>query len=421
MKILIIEDSETDRLSYQHYFQSDSKRNYYIIEAETLEDGLHLWRSQQPDLVLLNMDLPDGNGLAFLEKIRPDPWVDKLPVIMLTDQGDERTAVRAMKLGAADYLVKGNLTPFALLTSINQVQESYEQLRQLRRSQQQQSIIASMALNIRSSLNFEQVANRIVQEIRRFLEADRTVIYRFNPDMSGVIVAEAVVPPWSPCLEVQVEDTCFQENLGGQYQQGKIFMAGDIYTANLTECHIRLLERFQVRANLVVPILLDGNNTLWGLLIVHQCSAPRQWQEEDIQLLHQLSVHLSIALQQSELYKNLETMNALLEAKVQERTRKLQLQNQVLEEVHDSVITTDVNGMILSWNSGAEQLYGYTKAEALGRNIGFLYEDTEITQSVIIRLVLTQEKYSTEVVVIAKSGKHIDISLRLSVVKDEQG
>ncbi|MFM7575342.1 MAG: PAS domain-containing protein, partial [Microcystaceae cyanobacterium] len=95
--------------------------------------------------------------------------------------------------------------------------------------------------------------------------------------------------------------------------------------------------------------------------------------------------------------------------------------NQVLEEVHDSVITTDVNGMILSWNSGAEQLYGYTKAEALGRNIGFLYEDTEITQSVIIRLVLTQEKYSTEVVVIAKSGKHIDISLRLSVVKDEQG
>ncbi|MFM7576770.1 MAG: histidine kinase, partial [Microcystaceae cyanobacterium] len=134
---------------------------------------------------------------------------------MLTDQGDERTAVRAMKLGAADYLVKGNLTPFALLTSINQVQESYEQLRQLQRSQQQQSIIASMALNIRSSLNFEQVANRIVQEIRRFLEADRTVIYRFNPDMSGVIVAEAVVPPWSPCLEVQVEDTCFQENLGG--------------------------------------------------------------------------------------------------------------------------------------------------------------------------------------------------------------
>ncbi|MFM7575645.1 MAG: PleD family two-component system response regulator, partial [Microcystaceae cyanobacterium] len=74
MKILIIEDSETDRLSYQRYFQSDSKRNYYIIEAETLEDGLHLWRLQQPDLVLLNMDLPDGNGLAFLEKIRPDSW-----------------------------------------------------------------------------------------------------------------------------------------------------------------------------------------------------------------------------------------------------------------------------------------------------------------------------------------------------------
>jgi len=221
INLLIIEGSRLDRLKYQHYLQSDPERNYSIAEAETLEDGLNLWRSQQPDLVLLNIDLPDGNGLEFLEKICADPLVDKLPVIMLTNHGDERTAVRAMKLGAADYLAKGDLTPFTLLTSINQLQERYEQLRQLRRSQEQQAVIASMALHIRRSLNFEDVSNRIVQEVGRFLEADRTIIYQFNPDMSGVIVAEAVVPPWSPCLDVQVEDTCFQENLGGNINRVK--------------------------------------------------------------------------------------------------------------------------------------------------------------------------------------------------------
>lgn len=420
-KILIVDDSESDRLSYVRYLESDLGRNYHIIEAKTLEEGLELWRSQQPDVVLLDINLPDGDGLEFLEAIGTDQLINKLPVIILAGQGDERIAVRAMKLGAADYLVKDDVIAISLLTAISQVQENDLLLRQLRRSQHQQTLIASMALHIRQSLNFEDVANRIVKEIRRFLEADRTLIYRFNPDMSGVIVAEAVVPPWQPCLNTQVEDNCFEENLGGEYQKGKVFAAADIYAANLTECHIQLLERFQVRANLVVPILLNGNNTLWGLLIAHQCSGPRQWQEGDIQLLHQLSVHLSIALQQAELYQNLETMNTLLEEKVQERTKKLQLQSQVLEEIHDGVVTTDLNGTILTWNAGAEKLYGYTEAEVLGRNVSFMYEDAEVLEAEVIAPLLAKEKHTAEIIVLSKSGQRICVSLRLSVVKDEQG
>jgi PAS domain S-box-containing protein len=420
-KILIVDASESDRSSYVRYLQADPEQSYYIIEAETLEEGLELWRSQQPDIVLLDINLPDGDGLAFLEAIGTEQLMNKLPVIVLTGHGDERIAVRAMKLGSADYLIKDDVTDVSLLTCIHQVQENNLLLHQLRRSQQQQSIIASIALHIRRSISFEQVANAIVQEIRRFLEADRTLIYRFNPDMSGTIVAEAVIPPWEPCLNAQVKDTCFQENLGGEYQKGKVFTATDIYKANLTACHIELLERFQIRANLVVPILLNDGNTLWGLLIAHQCSAPRQWLEADIQLLHQLSVHLSLALQQAELYQNLESINSSLEEKVQERTQALQLQNRVLEEIHDAVVTTDLNGAILSWNLGAEQSYGYAEAEVLGRNIAFLYEDSNILQTKVIANLLEKGRYATEIVVFSKLRQRIDVSLRLSVVKDEQG
>ncbi|MEB3189884.1 MAG: PAS domain S-box protein [Snowella sp.] len=420
-KILIVDDSESDRFSYVRYLQSDQENSYRIIEAETLEEGLELWRSQQPNIVLLDINLPDGDGLEFLEAIGTDQPINKLPVIMLTGQGDERIAVQAMKLGAADYLVKGDVTAVSLLTCIGQVQENNLLLRQLRRSQNQQTIIASIALHIRQSLNFEEVANRTVQEIRRFLEADRMLIYRFNPDMSGVIIAEAIVPPWQPYLNTQVEDNCFAENMRGEYQQGKIFAVADIYAANLTECHIKLLERFQVRANLVVPILVNGNNnennTLWGLLIANQCSGPRQWLAEDIQLLHQLSVHLSLALQQAELYQNLENLNASLE----QRTQALQLQNKVLEEIHDAVVTTNLHGIILSWNHGAEKLYGYTEAEVLGRNISFMYDNAEALQTEVIVPLLESDRHTTEIVVLSKSGKRIDISLRLSVVKDQEG
>ncbi len=420
LKILIVDDLESDRVSYARYLQSDSERSYHIIEAETLEDGLELWRSQQPDVVLLDMNLPDGDGLEFLEAISTDQLINKLPVIMLTGSGDERIAVRAMKLGAADYLVKGDVTAVALLTCVNQVQENDLLLKQLRRSQEQQTVIASMALHIRRSHTFEAVSNTIVQEIRSFLVADRAIIYRFNPDMSGKIVAEAVISPWESCLNAQVEDNCFQENLGGEYQNGKVFAAHDIYEANLTECHIQLLERFQIKANLVAPILLNGMNTLWGLLIVHQCDAPRQWQEEDIQLLHQLSTHLAISLYQAELYQNLESLNSTLEEKVKERTKKLQLQAQVLEEIHDGVVTTDLNGIILSWNLGAEKLYGYTEEEVLGRNVTFMYEDAETLQSEVLVPLLGKGNHDTEVIVRSKSGKRIYVNLRLSIVKDEQ-
>ena len=417
LKILIVDDSESDRFSYVRYLQSDQENSYHIIETETLEEGLERWRSQQPDIVLLDINLPDGDGLEFLEEIGTDQAINKLPVIMLTGEGDERIAVQAMKLGAADYLVKGDVTAVSLLTCIGQVQEKNLLLQQLRRSQNQQTIIASMALHIRRSLKFEDVANTIVQEIRCFLEADRTIIYRFNPDMSGVIVAEAIIPPWLPCLNTQIEDTCFQENLGGEYQQGRIFAAADIYAANLTDCHIELLERFQVRANLVVPILLNDDNTLWGLLIAHQCSAPRQWDDEDIQLLHQLSIHLSLALQQAELYQNLENLNFSL----QQRTQALELQKKVLEDIHDAVVTTNLNGIILSWNHGAEKSYGYKEAEVLSRNIDFLYQDMETLQAQMIVPLLEKDRHDTEIVVLSKSGERIDISLRLSVVKDEQG
>ena len=421
INVLIVDGSEIDRVSYARYLQADSEHSYRIIEAETLEEGLELWRSQQPDIVLLDNNLPDGDGLEFLEAISTDQLINKLPVIMLMGQGDERIALRAMKLGAADYLIKDDVNAVSLVTSINQIQENNLLIQQLRRSQQQQTVIDSMALHIRRVHTFEAVSNTIVQEIRSFLVADRTIIYRFNPDMSGEIIAESVISPWDSCLNAQIADTCFQGNLGGEYQKGKVFAANDIYEANLMECHIQLLERFQVKANLAVPILLNGMNTLWGLLIVHQCDAPRQWHEEDIQLLHQLSTHLAISLYQAELYQNLESLNSSLEEKVQERTKKLQLQSQVLEKIHDGVVTTDLNGTILSWNLGAEKLYGYTEAEVLGRNVAFMYEDAEALGAEVIAPLLDKGSHATEVVVFSKSGNRICLSLRLSVVKDEQG
>jgi DNA-binding response OmpR family regulator len=184
--VLIVDDSESDRVTYSRYLQSDSEQTYCIIEAETLEEGLELWRSQQPDIMLIDLNLPDGEGLEFLEAIKIERAAESAPVIMLTGQGNEKKAVRAMKLGTADYLVKGDITAKLLTVTIRQVLRETALGKQLLRSQQQQALISAIALRIREFLNLEDISNAIVKEVRQFIKADRATIYKFNPeDLSG--------------------------------------------------------------------------------------------------------------------------------------------------------------------------------------------------------------------------------------------
>jgi len=137
-RILIVDDSDIDRDTYIRYLRSDTDYTYEIMEAENLDDGLELWRSQSPEIVLLDLKLPDGDGLEFLEALHQSCNDKRLPVIVLTGQGDEQTAVRAMKLGASDYLEKKDVTAISLCISIGQLRDCLTINQQLVRSQQQQ-------------------------------------------------------------------------------------------------------------------------------------------------------------------------------------------------------------------------------------------------------------------------------------------
>ncbi|HEY9672155.1 MAG TPA: PAS domain S-box protein, partial [Waterburya sp.] len=173
----------------------------------------------------------------------------------------------------------------------------------LRLQAERERLLAGMNQRIRQSLNLDAVLNTAVEEVRQFLACDRTLICRFNPDWSATIVVESVGEEWTSAQGTNVQDSCFHTTKAQLYQKGRIRAINDIYNTDLTPCHIELLERFQVRANLVVPIL-QGEN-LWGLLIAHQCSRTRQWQDSTIELLRQLSVQLSVAIQQAALFEQL--------------------------------------------------------------------------------------------------------------------
>jgi len=187
---------------------------------------------------------------------------------------------------------------------INDVTERRQIEEALQRQNKRERLVAEIAQRIRQSLDLDEILKTTAAEVRKFLQTDRVIIYRFKPDWSGVVAVESVAPEWTPILYSTLDSSCFPSHYASQYQQGRVRAIEDIYAAGLRQCHVELLETFQVRANLVVPIL--QGQQLWGLLIVHHCSGPRHWQQLEIELLSHLATQAGIAIQQSDLYQQLQ-------------------------------------------------------------------------------------------------------------------
>lgn len=191
---------------------------------------------------------------------------------------------------------------------------------------EQQRLLMEMTQRIRQSLNLQDILQTTIEEVRRFLQCDRALMFKIAPDYAGTVLVESVAPGWNAISSNRTYDPCVGQEYIEPFKQGLVTAKSDIYTAEIAPCHLEMLAGFQVRANLVVPIL-QGEN-LWGLLIVHHCEGPREWQAWEIELLRQLSAQASIAIQQADLLEQLQAElreRKLAEIALQENEQKLQL------------------------------------------------------------------------------------------------
>lgn len=320
-EILVVDDSETDRVTYRRYLKSASQLNCSLVECELAEDALDLCDRHCPDLILLDYLLPDADGLQFIQDL-----IERIgtlpPTIMLTGQGSEAVAVEAMKHGVRDYLVKGQLTRQKLLTSVTNALAEQRLQAQIERQERQQDLLASIMLKIGHSSDLSEILQAAVDGSRELLGCDRSTIYRLNPDGSGTIVSESVLPQWSPTLGRHIEEHCFENehsHLSEKYLKGNKMVVSNIETAQLSPCYVEMLRKFQVKAVLVVPIIFrdvpaDSEPRLWGLAIVHHCKKVRTWKADELSLMARLSTQMAIAIQQAELVADLKATLATQQA-----------------------------------------------------------------------------------------------------------
>jgi DNA-binding response OmpR family regulator len=114
-KILVIED---DKFLRELISQKLLKEGYDIAEAMDGEKGVEAIKAENPDLILLDLILPGIDGFEVLSRIKSDPNMSGIPVIILSNLGQKDDIEKGLKMGAVDYLIKAHFTPNEIVEKI---------------------------------------------------------------------------------------------------------------------------------------------------------------------------------------------------------------------------------------------------------------------------------------------------------------
>jgi signal transduction histidine kinase len=157
LTVLIVDDCDEDREIFRRYLQQQVPGEYEVLEADSGVEGWELIKTRQPDCVLLDYQIPDFDGLEFIEALNKEMGVNRVAVLMLTGQGDEEVAVKAISHGVQDYLVKGKLTAMGLRRAIG---HAVERAALLRTTEEQRLAIE------RSQKELEQFAYALCHDLQ---------------------------------------------------------------------------------------------------------------------------------------------------------------------------------------------------------------------------------------------------------------
>ncbi len=202
--------------------------------------------------------------------------------------------------------------------------------------------LTSLVTSIREAGDRAKIYRIVTRQVKLAIDCSRVIVYTFNDQWSGTVVAESVDPQWPPSLGSEIADPCFADRYVEKYKTGRVKATSDIYAAGLTPCHLSQLEPFRVRANLVAPIVVEGR--LLGLLIAHECAGPRDWSELTINFIQRAATQLGYALEQADANDQKNQALAQTRALSAERLNRQEiLQNQLVALLSDVEAAADGN------------------------------------------------------------------------------
>lgn len=231
-------------------------------------------------------------------------------------------------------------------------------------------LLTNIFQKLRNVKSKEQVFQISVEIIHEILECDRVVVYSLESDSFCKVVAEAVTSGYAQILGLTMKDSCFESGYIEKYQKGRVRAVSDIYKAGMSFCHIENLEKIQVKANLVVP-LIDDQASLLGLLVIHQCSQIRQWRQSEIDFLLKISDWMIEQIAEKNEIQNLYSQQGQLQ-------QKQQIMDQFAQEINTA---KDARQVLKLATEQAKQMLNCDRVVAYGledRNLGEIVAESTL-------------------------------------------
>jgi PAS domain S-box-containing protein len=356
--VLVVDDSPGDCFIYRRYLHN----TYNVHETASVREALALCDTLHPACLLVDYQLPDGDGLDVLHHVQAQQGTLAPPVILLTGVGSEVLAVEAMKQGVQDYLVKGQFTREGLLRVVYQALET-------------------VALHRRLAAHHQQVRESDAR-LQLALEAARLGTWDLDVHSQSVT--------WSEIL---------QRDIG---------LSPGTYEAFLALVHVE--DRARVMDAVTAALVHGSNYELEYRLIAPTGQVRWRWSKGQVvrdaagQAVRLTGISMDITTR-----KQAEATREQLAA--------------IVDASEDAILSETLEGRITSWNRAATRMYGYTAEEVLGQSIALLIPPDRANEmpQILERLRRGEriEQYETQH--LCKDGTRLDVSLAIAPICDSAG
>jgi two-component system, NtrC family, sensor kinase len=385
IRLLCAEHDAKDRELTLRAFDEHDRRAR--VETVTLaREALERLRAVHYDVLLLDNRLPDLSGIEVLKELQTEG--NRTPVVMVTTEGDEDTAVQAFKLGVVDYLIKRE----GYLAKLPSTIENVLAHRRLADEKDGLAVLNDLAKSLTTIKDLDQVLRRVVGAARELLKVEASVLWLFEAGVLWPVAWEgiedrAAEPLRFPVTQHHAARLALERRVSLRHL---LAQAGGAPPTAIFGPSAPTLAASFVGPEGLVAVLAVGS------------ARPREFTAVEERLLLALADHAAVAVENARLYRRLRQ-----ELEARERLTA------ILEATTDLVAISDLSGRLMYLNRAGQTLLGLPADQAVGHPLAALAPERlrPVVQDEILPTLLRDGLWTGEAVLLARDGREVPVSV----------
>ena len=345
--VLIIDDMRENRLLLSSQLRLDG---HSILEASGGHDGIAMAQEHDPDLILLDVMMPDINGFEVCKILKGDTRTHLIPIIMITALSKVESRIEGKKAGADEFLSRPHIRE-ELLVRVRTLIQLKRARTNLEEERHRLQLLYNISRAVSTQLDLESMMSTIITQTQAAVGATKGNIMLLNEQEH--VYHKFIIRAGSP---IEISDRVTQEvmtrGLGGWLVANK--RSEIIHNIRQDDRWVTLPDD-EGETGSAIGVPLIGSDRIVGILILNHPDVG-YFTEEHRELLIALGSTVSTAI-----------ANAHLFTEISEERRKLEA---ILRQATDAIVTTDENWNISLFNKAAERLFDITADDVAGRYIG---------------------------------------------------